>query len=258
MSFNVAAEAYDRFMGRYSRGLSAKLADLAGIRAGQRVLDVGCGPGALVGELVARVGADRVVAVDPSQSFVEAARARHAGVDVRLAAAESLPFADEAFDAALAQLAVHFMKDPIMGLGEMGRVTRAGGVVAASVWDHASEHGPLGDFWRAARELDPAVQDESGLPGVREGHLAELLESTGAFGSVETTALTVHVEHPTFEEWWEPFTEGVGPAGAYLAGLDEPRREALRMRCRVALPTEPFRISARAWAARGVRASSDR
>jgi len=253
MSFEVPAEAYDRFMGRYSRGLSSQLADLAGVGPGQRVLDVGCGPGALVGELVGRVGAEGVAAVDPSESFVLAARKRHPGVDVRRASAEQLPFEDATFDAALAQLVVHFMADPVAGLTEMARVTRAGGAVAACVWDHASDQGPLGVFWRAARELDAAVHDESDLAGVRQGHLVELFEAVGGLGSVGEAAFVVRVEHPTFQEWWEPFTRGVGPAGAYVASLDDARREALRARCRAALPSEPFTITARAWAARGTR-----
>jgi SAM-dependent methyltransferase len=254
MSFDVEAEAYDRFMGRYSRGLSSQLVDFSGVGPQMRVLDVGCGPGALVAELCDRVGADHVAAVDPSQPFVQAARSRHPGVDVRLATAGELPFPDAAFDAVLCQLVVHFMHDPVGDLSEMARVTRAGGVVAACVWDHASDHGPLGIFWRTVRELDPAAHDESGLPGVRQGHLTELLEATGVLGEAESRTFTVHVEHPTFEEWWEPFTRGVGPAGAYVATLDEARREALRVRCHEVLPSEPFTISARAWAARGIRA----
>ena len=126
MAFDVAAEAYDRFMGRYSRLLSPQLADFAGVAAGQRVLDVGCGPGALTAELVSRLGAESVAAVDPSVPFVEAARARHPGVEVRQATAEDLPFDGAAFDAAIAQLVVHFMSDPVGGLREMGRVTREG------------------------------------------------------------------------------------------------------------------------------------
>ena len=142
-------------MGRYSVGLTAQLADLAGVTAGRRALDVGCGPGALTRELVARLGSDRVAAADPSEPFVAAARERNPGVDVRLAAAEALPFDDDAFDAALAQLVVHFMKDPVAGLREMARVTRPGGVVAACVWDHAGGQGParrvLGGRARARR-----------------------------------------------------------------------------------------------------------
>ena len=116
MSFDVAAEAYDGFMGRYSRLLSAQLADLAGVRAGQRALDVGCGTGALTGELVVRLGPEAVAAVDPSRSFVEATAERYPGVAVREASAGALPFADDVFDAVLAQLVVHFMTDPVAGI----------------------------------------------------------------------------------------------------------------------------------------------
>ncbi len=251
MSFDVAAEAYDRFMGRYSRLLAAPLADLAGIRAGQRALDVGCGPGALTAELVMRLGPAAVAAVDPSGSFVAATRARNPGVDVRRASAEKLPFQDHAFDAALAQLVVHFMSDPIAGLAEMARVTRRGGVVAACVWDHAGDQGPLGLFWRAARAVDPDVDDESKLAGVRQGHLAELFDAAG-LGEVEATAFSVSLEHPSFEEWWEPFTHGVGPAGSFVASLDTERQIELRERCRAMIRGEPFVVTALAWAARGL------
>src|SRR4030095_10457628 len=129
MSFAVAADAYDRFMGRYSTLLAPQFADFAAVQPGQRVLDVGCGPGALTRVLVERLGTDEVAAVDPSEQFVDAARERHPGVDVQRAAAEELPFADAEFGGALAQLVVHFMSDPVHGLSEMGRVTREGGVV---------------------------------------------------------------------------------------------------------------------------------
>ena len=251
MSFAVPADAYDRFMGRYSRLLSPQLADLAGVRGGQRVLDVGCGPGALTAELVERVGASAVSAVDPSESFVEAAKERHPEVDVQRAQAERLPFADAAFDAALAQLVVQFMSDPEVGVSEMRRVTQPGGVVAASVWDHGGGRGPLSPFWTAARELDRGHGGEAHGTGARDGELARLFASTG-LSDVEQTALSVRVEHPTFEEWWEPFELGVGPAGAYVAGLEPERRQELRERCRAALPDAPFAVEARAWAARGV------
>ena len=143
MGFEVAGADYDRFMGRYSRLLAPQLADFAGIAAGQRVLDVGSGPGALTAELVARLGRRRVVAVDPSAAFVAALRERLPDVEAAQASAEALPFGDDAFDAALAQLVVHFMADPVAGLREMARVTRTGGVVAACVWDHAGERSPL-------------------------------------------------------------------------------------------------------------------
>lgn len=250
MSFAVAADAYDRFMGRYSVPLAPKLADIAGVTVGQRVLDVGCGPGALTTELVRRLGADAVAAVDPSEPFVAAARERHPGVDVQQAAAEELPFPDVAFDAALAQLVVHFMAEPVEGLREMARVTRPDGVVAACVWDHAGGKGPLSLLWEAAHELDQEVEDESRLAGARGGHLTELFREAG-LREVEETTIAVDVEHPSFEEWWEPYTLGVGPAGAHVAGLDPAAREELRERCRSKLPESPFVVSAAAWAARG-------
>jgi SAM-dependent methyltransferase len=251
VSFDVAAEAYDRFMGSWSRLLAPQLADLAGVRAGQRALDVGCGPGALTTELVARLGSAAVAAVDPSAPFVDAARARHPGVDVRQASAEDLPFANGAFDAALAQLVVHFMTDPVAGLTEMARVTGRDGVVATCVWDYAGGQGPLGPFWLAARELDPGVEDESRLPGTRAGHLAELLASAG-LRDVEEVAFSVSRDHEDFDAWWEPFTRGVGPAGSYVARLDARQTAALRERCRAMLPPGQITITARAWAARGV------
>jgi SAM-dependent methyltransferase len=251
MAFAVPADAYDRFMGRYSVHLSAQLADLAGIAPGQRVLDVGCGPGALTTELVGRLGAESVAAVDPSESFVAAARARNPDADIRQASAEELPFPDGAFDAALAQLVVHFMSDPVAGLAEMRRVTQTGGVIAACVWDHAGGRGPLSPLWQAAHELDPSVTDESELPGVRQADLTRLFKAAG-LGDVQETELTVRLEHPTFDEWWEPFTLGVGPAGVYVAQLEPERRDALRELCRALLPDAPFVLESQAWTARGI------
>jgi len=250
MGFAVGADAYDRFMGRYSVPLAPQLADFAGIAAGRRVLDVGCGPGALTAELVRRLGPAAVSAVDPSEAFVTAARERHPGVDVLRATAEQLPHGDESFDAAVAQLVVHFMTDPVAGLREMARVTRRDGVVAACVWDHAGGRGPLSLFWEAARGLDSDVEDESLLAGARQGQLALLFAEAGLH-DIEESTLSVSVEHPSFEEWWEPFTFGVGPAGDYAAGLDAKRLARLRERCRELLPPPPFVLIARAWAALG-------
>jgi SAM-dependent methyltransferase len=246
VSFDVTADAYLRFMGRYSEPLAARFADLAGVRRGQRALDVGCGPGALTAELVSRLGASAVCAVEPSASFAAAAARRLPGGDVRRAAAEQLPFPDAAFDVTLAQLVVHFMADPVAGLREMGRVTGPAGVVAACVWDHGGRRGPLTAFWRAARELDPEADDESGLAGVREGDLARLCARAG-LGPAQAGSLTVHARYATFDEWWEPFTLGVGPAGVYVASLDAERRTRLREQCRRLLPAEPIEITAAAW-----------
>ena len=251
MSFSVGAGEYDRFMGKYSTPLAPLFADLAGVEPGQRALDVGCGPGALTAELVRRLGPDHVSAVDPSASFVSAAREHHPEVNVRRASAEDLPFDVGAFDAALAQLVVHFMADPVAGLREMARVTRAGGVVAACVWDHSGDRGPLSLFWQAAHDLDPEVEGESQLTGAREGDLRKTMQAAGLH-QIEERVLSVGVESPTFEDWWEPFTFGVGPAGGYVAGLDRTARERLREHCRELLPAPPFTIGALAWAARGI------
>ena len=174
---------------------------------------------------------------------------RFPGVDVRSAVAEQLPFPDDSFDLALAQLVVHFMTDPVAGLHEMARVTRPGGLVGACVWDLAGDTGPLATFWQAARDLDPQARDESGLPGGRENHLAELFAESG-LSDIEPTTLSVVVRFATFADWWEPFTLGVGPAGAYVARLDESSREGLRRRCADLLPVEPFDVSASAWCVR--------
>ena len=250
MRFAVAADAYDRFMGRYSVRLAPSFADFAQVVPGHRVLDVGCGPGALTAELVRRLGATAVAAVDPSEQFAAAAEERHPGVDVRVAAAEALPFADGEFDEVLAQLVVHFMNDPVRGLAEMARVTRQGGVVAACVWDHAGGQTPLAPFWAAVHDLDPDAADESGLAGGHEGHLTKLFTKAG-LRDVQETALPVTVEHATFDDWWEPFTLGVGPAGVYVTSLEPDRQTALRKRCNEVLGPGPFTIESRARSARG-------
>ena len=132
---DVAAADYDRFMGRFSVPLARSFADWCAVPAPARVLDVGSGPGALTAVLAERFGAASVAAVDPAPAFVDALAVRLPGVDALDAAAESLPFADDAFDAALSELVVHFMTDADAGIREMVRVTRSGGVVAACVWD---------------------------------------------------------------------------------------------------------------------------
>src|SRR5512141_1385187 len=164
-------------MGRWSRLLSAPFADFAGVGTGMRVVDIGCGTGALTDELLRRAEPGAVSAIDPSASFVAALRGRHPGIDLREGSAEHLPFEDGAFDAALAQLVVHFLADPIGGLVEMRRVTRPGGVVAACVWDYAGNRGPLGVFWDAAGAIWPETQGEASLAGTRDGHLVELFKA---------------------------------------------------------------------------------
>lgn len=253
MSFQVSADAYARFMGRYADPLAVGFADLLGVSGarGRPALDVGCGPGALTAVLADRLGPEAVTAVDPSEPFVAAARERFPRSDVRLAGAEALPFADGAFDVTAAQLVVHFMTDPVAGLAEMGRVTRPGGVVGACVWDFAGERGPLSLFWRVVRGLDPGATDESGLAGARAGHLVELFEAAGLAGATEHE-LTVRVGYLSAQDWWAPYELGVGPAGAYVAALGPADRAELRARCTAELPAGPFEIAATAWAARAI------
>jgi SAM-dependent methyltransferase len=247
VSFEVSAGAYQQLIGRYSEPLASRFADLAGVRSGQRILDVGCGPGALTAELAGRVGQGEVSAAEPSASFVAAVRERLPRVDVRQAAAERLPFPDGTFDVTMAQLVVHFMADPVQGLREMARVTRPGGLVAACVWDNAGDRGPLAVFWRAVRETDPGAEDQADRPGAREGHLASLFVQAGLSG-VRATALTVRVRHESFGHWWEPLTLGVGPPGEYVRSLDPDHRDALRGHCQRLLPAGPFETTAVAWA----------
>ena len=165
VSFEVAGEAYDRFMGRYSQPLAVRFADLLEVTAGQRALDVGCGPGAFTAPLVDRLGADQVSAIDPSAPFVETCRARFPGVDVRRGAAESLPWDDDSHDVSGACLVVHFMTDPVGGVSEMKRVTREGGWVGATVWDLAGSRAPMAPLWTAFAEVAPAAAGRAGLPG---------------------------------------------------------------------------------------------
>ncbi len=251
-SFVVPAAGYDRLMGRYLPTLAPAFADAAGIRAPMRVLDVGCGPGGLTRELVERVGADSVAAIDPSGPFVEACRDRNPGVDVREGVAEDLPFADDSFDAALASLVVGFLRDPSAGAREMLRVTRPGGVVAACFWDRAAMPA-LRVFWAGAATLDPAVDGDARRLGDAQGDIAALLEGAGAV-DVEERVLPARAEYADFDDWWRPFTLGVGPVGAYHRTLDDEHRHSLRSACSELLgrPRGRFSLEARAWSARGV------
>jgi SAM-dependent methyltransferase len=250
VSFDVEAEAYARYMGRYSAPLATEFIRLLDPHAGRRALDVGCGPGALTALLVERLGVGGVCAVDPSESFIAAARARFPDLDVRHAAAEDLPFADRDFDLTVAQLVVHFMADPAAGLREMSRVTRPGGLLAAAVWDYGGDRSPTSVFWRAAGQMDPSVTGESQRAGTRDGHLVELFTAAG-LRHIRQDVLEIRVRFTSLDEWWEPFTLGVGPGGAHVARLGTARRDELKQRCEALLPSAPFEVEACAWAATG-------
>ncbi len=237
-------------MGRYSRPLARQLADWLEVAEGQRAIDVGCGPGALTEVLVDRLGADHVRAVDPSAPFVAACRDRLPGVDVRQGAAEELPFGDGTCDVAAACLVVHFMSDPVAGVREMKRVTRPNGWVGATVWDLKGSRAPMAPLWQAMAEVAPEHDDESELQGGSRESLVGVLEAAGLHG-VETTEMPVTVTHPTFEEWWQPYLHGVGPAGESIAALDPDTRSRLERALRHNLGDGPFDVTAVAYAARG-------
>lgn len=245
--FAGPADHYDRFMGRYTAQLAPRLADLAGIEQGMRVVDVGCGPGGLTQELTSRVGASNVAAVDPAPQFVEACQARNAGADIRVGVAEELPWGDGDFDAALSCLVIRFMRDADQGVAEMARVTKPGGRVSICMWDIAGGGMTmLRLFWEAIRAVNPAAEGEQAGAGTREGDIEERLERAG-LGELSGGSITVSSEYESFEEFWTPVTYGVGPAGEALAALDADQRAGAEEFCRGQVPAGSFSLDARAW-----------
>jgi SAM-dependent methyltransferase len=255
-TFRASADAYERHVGRYGASLAAELIAFARVEPGMRALDVGCGPGALTAALVDRLGATSVRAAEPSAPFADACRARLSGVEVVAAAAEELPFVEDAFDVTLSQLVVNFMRDPRAGVREMARVTRSGGVVASCVWDYAGEMTLLRAFWDAAREVDPergaAADEGTVMRWCGEGELAELWRDAG-LRDVRSGRLEARAAYADFEDLWSPLPTGIAPSGAFVKSLDEDRRAALHdaYRSRLGVGEGPFELSARAWAVAG-------
>ncbi len=249
-SFAVPGEAYDRYIGRYSSLIAPRFLAFAGVAAGP-VIDVGCGPGGLTGLLAERFGAPNVAAVDPSEPFLAACRARVPGADVRRASGEALPFGDRTFQAALSQLVLTFAADARRMAAEMSRVVRQGGTVAACTF--ASDGFALaGTFWKAALRFDPRAPDDARLPFRRMPELIELWEQAG-FRDVATDVIDVEGAYADFEDFWAPFEFGIGPAGGYLVTQPEDRRAAIRDACFEILgrPIRPFSLPARVMAVRG-------
>jgi ubiquinone/menaquinone biosynthesis C-methylase UbiE len=250
-----AAEAYDHHVGRYGAQLAAGLIEVAGVRRGQRALDVGCGPGPLTSALAEALGAENVAAVDPSEPFVEACRARVPGADVRVGVGERLPFADGTFDVVLAQLVVQLMDDRDTGVREMARVAIPGCTIVACVWD--SHRMPLlRAFWDAALEAAPervAAIDDSRRVGYEAPEELGALFAHCGLADVSIGELVVHAEYESFDDLWRPFTAGVGHSGACFASLDGDGQAALAADAyrRLGSPDGSFQLTARAWWARG-------
>ncbi len=201
-----------------------------------RVLDVGCGPGGLTGELAGRVGTANVAAIDPAPQFTAACRDRNPGADVREGVAEELPWANAEFDAALCSLVLGFMRDPDQGVRELARVTRPGGTVAACMWDTtAGGMTMLRTFWTGVRQLTPDAKGERLMAGTAEGDIVERFERAG-LKDVVGGALAARGEYAGFDDFWEPFTLAVGPAGQYLRSLSAEQRADVRKACRARCP----------------------
>ena len=229
------ATAYERFMGRWSSRLAPGFVDAvlgpAAADAPSSVVDVGCGTGNLSMELVSRWPTTRVVGIDPSPPFVEAARSRLPTDRARVVvgSAMELPEPDASADAALAMLVLNFVPDPVAGAAEMARVTRPGGVVGAAVWDYGGGMAMLRTFWDAAAALFPRANavDEALARPAQAGGLEALFAAAGITG-LEGGLLEVPMRFDSLEDYWAPFLDGVGPGGDFVRALDAQGREALR------------------------------
>jgi SAM-dependent methyltransferase len=253
MTFAIPATDYDRFMGRYSLKLAPLFADFVGVSSGMRVLDVGCGPGALTLELARRVGEPACAGVEPSPSFVEACRSRLPNADIRSGGAELLPWDDSVFDAALAQLVLSFVSDPEQTAREMRRVVRAGGRVGACMW-HEGASLELGHvFWQAAGSVDPALRHaDDRMRFRRPGEIVDLFKQIGLRDVCETF-LDVRASYQDFADFWDTMVHGAGGIGVYMAAADGALQAAIREACRARLgnPTQSFELGARACAVHG-------
>jgi ubiquinone/menaquinone biosynthesis C-methylase UbiE len=246
-TFTTGTDMYARGVGRYADALAAAMLDHLDLREGDRALDVGCGPGAALAALAERLGPDHVAGVEPSEPFADLARQRVPGADVRVGAAESLPFEDDEFDVVISQLVVNFMSDAPRGVSEMARV--ASRTVASCVWDYAGEMQMLRTFWDAALEIDPDAPDEARtMPWTTPEELEELWTKAG-LRHVEVGELLVSAEYENFDDYWSPFPSGLAPTGAYYVSLAPDQQEAFREACfrRLGEPAGPFELTARAW-----------
>jgi SAM-dependent methyltransferase len=253
------AQAYERFMGRWSRQLAPALVTFAGVRDGETLLDIGAGTGALAAALATTAPSSRIVGIDPSAPYVELARARLQGERFQLEVgdAQQMRFEDGSFDRVLSLLVVNFIPDPVKALEEMRRVTRRSGTVAAAVWDYGDGMQMLRTFWDEAVALNRAAEprDERHMPLCRAGELGAMWRKQGLAQVVEE-GLTIETRFTGFDDYWGPFLDKQGPAGAYAASLTVTERNLLRERLRRRLlgdgPDRAIALRARAWAVRGV------
>ena len=255
----AVGSSYEAYVGRWSRLVARELIAWLEVAGGGAWLDVGCGTGALSQTVLGAADPAQVVGLDPSAGFVAHARERLAGPRARfvVADARALPLAAARFDATLSGLVLNFVPDPGTAVREMARVTRAGGRVAAYVWDYAGRMEPIRRFWDAAAALDPAaaaLDEGRRFPICRPEPLAGLFRDAG-LAEVEVRPIEVPTRFRDFHDYWTPFLGGQGPAPGYAVALDEPRRAALREELRARLPAAPdgsIPLVARAWATRGV------
>jgi ubiquinone/menaquinone biosynthesis C-methylase UbiE len=253
-------EAYERYVGRWSRPVAHAFVHWLDVRAGGRLLDDGCGTGALTETLLEAAEPAEVVGVDSSEGYVAHARAHV--TDPRatflVGDAENLPFDDASFAAAVSALVLNFVPDPLRAVAEAMRVVGERGTVAAYVWDYAGRMELMRHFWDAAVELDPAAGslDEGRRFAICEPSALKRLFTDAGLADVETREITVPTVFRDFDDYWQPFLSGEAPAPGYAISLDEGRRAALRERLRTRLPTRPdgsIPLVARAWAVRGTK-----
>jgi SAM-dependent methyltransferase len=253
----AVGDAYESYVGRWSRLVAADFLRGLDLPAGRSWLDVGCGTGALSETVLAQAGPSRVAGVDPSTGFLAAARARLAGASFCVGDARSLPFADHGFDAVVSGLALNFVPGPGRAVAELTRVAAPGGTVAAYVWDYAEGMAMMRYFWDAATALDPgAAELDEGrrFPVCRPEPLSRLWADAG-LDDVTVRPIEVPTVFADFEDYWGPFLGGQGPAPGYLMSVTEEHRRDLRDLLRTRLPVAPdgtLPLTARAWTVRGV------